>query len=234
MAEEVKDTQGEEVKIPTEGTVEAEIAKEVEKSEVVKETKEPQTVPLSVYLALKDDVKELKQIIKESSKSEKSSVTIEGIKDLTKKYPDVNEEFLQDILTSATKNAQAEIDKEYKPIIQKQEEERTKKAFDEAFDKVFDKALKDNPDLPKNIDKNVIKALALTPEYKTKPIGEILKTLYTSEDTDGKNSSENEMRNNADRVDDIVNFDKITPEQRKAVMADPVARAKYFKFLDTQ
>jgi len=233
MADEVKEPQGEEVKIPKEGTVEAEIKKEEsEKKPEIPETKEPQTVPLSVYLALKQDVKELKQEIKDSKESRKPAVTIEGLKDLAKKYPDVNEEFLQDILTSATSQAKLEIDEKYTPMIQKQEAERQREAFDKAFDKVFDKALKDNPDLPKNVDKEAIKALALTPTYKNTPLSEILKTLYPVSD-EGKSASENDSRSADDSVSDIVNFEKITEAQKRLIMADPVARVKYFKYLDT-
>jgi hypothetical protein len=235
MADEAKVTPEEEkispeaVETPKEGTVEAEIAKITPESPVV-ETKESQSVPLPVYLSLKDDVKELKRELKEAKESRKPAVILEGLKDLAEKYPDVSQEFIQDIITSATSKAQLEIEKKYTPILQKQEMEKQKEAFDKAFDKVFDKALKENPDLPDTIDKEVIKALAVTPAYRNVPISDILTKIYG---TKGKASSENEVRTAADASDTVIDFSKITAEQKKQVMDDPKARAAYFKYLDT-
>lgn len=230
MAEEAVVTPEAE-KIAPEGTVEAEIAKAPKTAEVIPESKEPQTVPLSVYLSLKDDVKDLKKEIKESKDSKKPSIIIGGVKELAEKYPDVDHEFIEDLLSSATTQAQEAIEKKYTPILQKQDEERKREAFDKAFEKVFTKALDENPDLPKTIDKEVVKTLALTPAYKNTPIAEILLKLYGS--VEGKQSSENETRTGADRIDDVVNFEKITPEQKERVLADPDARKKYFAYLDT-
>ena len=226
MAEEVKATPGAEEIAPKEGTVEAEIAK------VAPETKKEETVPLSVYLALKEDVKELKKEIKDSKESRKPAVTIEGVKDLAKKYPDVSEDFIADILGAATSKAKIEIDEKYAPILTKQDEKEKQAAFDKAFDNVFDKALKDNPDLPSDkIDKDIVKNLALTPAYKNVPIADIMVKLYGGMTT-GKSTTENDTRTSSDRELDVVNFDKMTNEQYEAVMADPKTRKKYFDHLD--
>lgn len=231
MAEEAKVTPEAETIAPiVEGTVESQIVKE---TPLIEDNKGPEVVPLSVYLSLKDDVKELKKEIKESKESKKPSVVIDGLKDLAEKYPDVNQEFMKDLLTSATSTAQNEIEKKYTPILEKQENEKKQLAFDKAFDNLFDKTLNDNPELPKTIDKDAIKALALTPKYRNVPLADILLKMYPSGNV-GKASSENDMRSAADRIDDVVNFDKITPDQKKAIMEDPKARSKYFNWLDTQ
>lgn len=211
------------------GTVEAELNK------VAPEEKKPtpETVPLAVYLELKDDVKELKKELKESKGSSKTRVEIQGVGELAKKYPDVNEEFIQDMLNSATIEATKKIEEKYTPIIEKQEQEKKQIAFDQAFDKLYEDAKQANPDLPQTMDKELIKELAMTPKYRNTPVADILVKMYATT-VSGKSSSEDDMRTGAERVEDVVNFDKITPEQRKAVMADDKARAKYFTWLDNQ
>jgi len=231
MAEAAKVTPGAEaIATNVEGTVEAEIAKVAPEQKAEPAT---ETVPLSVYLSLKDDVKELRKEIKEAKNSEKSTVVLDGVEDLAKKYPDVSKDFINDILSSATSKAQKEIDSKYSPIIEKVEQEKKLETFNKAFDKVYDKALSDNPDLPANIDKEAIKTLSLTPAYKNTPISEILLKLYGTVEK-GKETTENNMRTAGDSGEQVINFDKMTVEQRARVMDDPEARKKYFAYLDTK
>lgn len=211
------------------GTVVAEIKTQV--APEIKETK-TETVPLAVFLELKDELKSLKHDIKEAKSSERASVAVRGINELSQKYPDVNSDFIQDILNSATNEATKKIEEKYTPIIERQENEKKQIAFDKAFDTLFTKALEDNPDLPRNIDKDAIKELAITPKYRNIPVADILIKMYST--GEGKSSSENETRTSAGKVSDVVTFDKITDEQRREVMADPKARTKYFDWLDTQ
>lgn len=230
MSEQEINTQDTEVK-DVEGSVAAELAKEEQVAP--EKPAKPDTVPLSVYLELKDDLKSLRKEIKDSESSKKTTVEINGLSDIAKKYPDVNEEFIKDILTSATKKATEDIDAKYSPIIEKQELEKKQAAFDVAFDNLFNKTILDNPDLPKAIDKELVKELASTPKYRNVPLADVLVKMYGNVN-EGKSSSENDMRTSGDRVDEVVNFDKITPEQRSAIMEDPKARSKYFNWLDTQ
>ena len=213
----------------TEGSVEAEMAKSNPKEDTPKQ----ETVPLHTYLEVKNDLKELKREIKEARTSDKHETALAGVKDIAAKYPDVSEDFIADILSSATSAAQSELDKRVTPMIERQEAEQKQAQFDKAFDKLYDKALKDNPDLPKSIDKNLVKTLALTPQYRNVPLGDILETMYGGT-VDGSESSETKARASADRIEDIVNFDKITKDQKDAIMADPKVRQKYFDYLDTK
>ena len=232
MAEEPNVTPEAEVIAPPIESV-AEIANApVVETEVVPVTpasaKAPETVPLAVYLELKDDMKTLKQEIKESKNSDKATVEVEGIEDLAKKYPDVNHEFIRDMVTSATKVAESK----YNKIIEEQDNEKKKAAFNTAFDALFTKTTGEMPGLPKNIDKEMIKELSLTPKYRNVPLAKILTTMYGEPVEEGKASSENEARSSADKVEDIVSFDRITPEQKREIMADDKARTKYFAWLD--
>lgn len=234
MAEEAIITPGAEKIAPVEGTIESEIAKEQSNvPENKSDEKVQETVPLRVYLDLKEDLKNLKHEIKESKESSKNKVEIQGIEELASKYPDVNEDFIRDMLSSATKEATKKIEEKYTPIIEKQEIEKKQVAFDKAFDNLFEKTLQENPDLPKTIDKEAIKELALTPKYRNVPLADILLRMYKTVDS-GKSSSENDSRSAADRVDDIVSFDKITPEQKTRIMANDKTRKDYFNWLDNQ
>lgn len=231
MAETIVTPEAEEI-APKEGTVAAEIEKEPKGTGTIEPAKEPETVPLAVYLSLKDDVKELRREIKESSGSKKSEVALDGVEDLSKKYPDVSKDFIADILSASTSIAEKNAEQKYTPIFKQQEAERQKEVFDKAFDKVYDKALADNADLPKNIDKEAVKALALTTTYRNTPVAEILAKLYGGT-IEGKSASENEIRSGDDTIDDIVDFSKITKEQKEKVLENPEARKKYFAYLDT-
>lgn len=231
MAEEVKVTESKQEEIAKEGTMDSVLPKE-DTLEPKIEEKVPETVPLAVFLDLKQDMKDLKESIKNSKDSNKSSVLSEGLEDLTKKYPDVSPEFIEDLLSSATKQATKKIEEKYTPIIKKQEDKDKQVEFDTAFDALYKKTLDENPDLPKTVNKQIIKDLAITAKYRNTPLVDIITSMYGS--PDGKSSSENETRNGSDIVDEVVSFDKITDEQKKAIMADPKARTKYFSWLDEQ
>ncbi len=229
MAEEAKVPEADKI-APPEGTVAAEVAKEPK----VQEEHPADVVPLKAFLDLKKDLKDLKKDLADAkTNSEKSKVEVEGLSELANKYPDVNGDFLRDLLNSASQTASKKLEDKFSSVIEQQETERKQLAFDKAFDNLYDKTLNENPDLPKTIDKGLIKDLAQTPKYRTTPLAEILQKMYPTGNV-GKASSENDMRSAADRVDDIVSFDKITSEQKKEVMADPKARQKYFDWLDKQ
>jgi len=216
---------------PTEGTMEAELAKEAP-TEAPK-VKEAETVPLATFLDVKRDLKELKREIRDAKSSDRQETALSGVQEIANKYPDVNQDFIADILKSATANAQSKVEEKYSPIFAKQDADRKQVAFDKAFDKLYDKTLEENPNLPTTVDKKLLKTLALTPNYRNVPLADIIGQMG-GVTNDGSSSSENEVRASSDRVDDLVSFDKITPDQKKAIMSDEKVRTKYFDWLDTQ
>lgn len=242
MAEETKVTPESEVKDSSEtkqgegAAPEGSIGAELDK--ITPEDKQDadhskETVPLSVFLSLKEDMKELKSQLKEAKASEKKSVQIEGVKDLAAKYPDVSEDLLNDLLVASTSKAKAEVLQEVAPILERQKHKEEKEQFDRAFDKVFENAIKDNPDLPENIDKELIKTLVLTPKYRNVKVADILSQIYPKKE-EGRQSSENDSVYAAGEIETIKSFENITEDQRKAVMADEKARKAYFDWLDKQ
>lgn len=195
--------------------------------------KTQETVPLSVYLSLKDDMKELKKSIKEASDSSKNRVTVNGVSELAQKYPDVSVDFINDLLSTATIQAEQNALSKVTPILEQQKIKEQRDLFERKFEEIFQKALKDNPDLPENVDKNLIKSLIKTPEYRSKKISEILVSIYGSQ-MKGKSSSENETVISAGDIETISDFSKITPSQKEFIMNDEKSRKKYFDWLDKQ
>lgn len=217
MEETKVDSATEEI-VAKEGSVAAEIEK------ISTETKkEPETVPLSVHLELKKDLKELKKQMKEAATPKEEKAAAKAFEDLTKKYSDVDEDFIVDVVSTAKAEALKEIQSKYEPVLKKQEQAE----FDRAFDRIYDKAIADNPDLPKNIDKELVKELALTPKYNNTPVDEIIKKLYPQEEG-GRATTENDMRPAADIVSDVVDINNLTNEQYRRIMEDPKARKLYY------
>lgn len=227
--ENIIDTPASEVNEAQEGSVAAEIdGAQPEK----KQAHESQTVPLSAYLDLKNDVKELKQALKErDSKADTSAAVAAGVADLAAKYPDVNVDFIADMVAASTKKAQETIESKYSPIIERQEAEKKAEKFEKAFENAKAKVVEENPDLP-TVDWDAIKALALTPNYINLPLADVVQKVYGGIINKGRATSENDMRGGADRVDDIVDFGNLTPDQEKKVLANPKTRKAYFDHLD--
>lgn len=202
----------------------------------VKQEKTQDTVPLSVFLAQKEDLKELKKEIKALAES-KTKVTVEGLGDLASKYPDVSQDFINDLLTAATekarKEALTEVESKYNPILEKQRYREEQEKFDKAFDKVFNRAVEENKELPENIDKELIKTLVQTPKYRNVKVADILTQVYGSVRQE-KSSSENDTTAAASEIETISSFENITEEQRKVIMSDEKARKEYFNWLDKQ
>lgn len=218
--DETIDTHVSEVKEAPAGSVEAEVGKEM--------PKKPDTVPLAVYLELKEDMKSLKHEIKSAKEKEKETVAVRGVADIHEKYPDVSKDFINDILVSATLSAKNEIEAKYNPILEKQELEKKQIAFDRAFDKLFDGAVQESG--ISGVDKELVKEIAVTPKYRNTPVAEIIKKIYGEQP--GRGSSENDVRAKVEDVTTISDFGKMNNEQKRAVLEDPKARQKYFEWLD--
>lgn len=191
---------------------------------VESKAKAPETVPLSVFLAIKDELKDLKQTIKDNPVSAaQASATVNSV---AEQFPDVSKDFIAAIV-SATKNETAqELEQKYSPILERQKQQE----FDTAFDKLFNKALEANPDA-KNVDKDVIKALALTPAYNNVPLVDIIQKLYPV-GTPGRVTTENDARATADVEMDNIDVTKLTDEQRDKILDNPKQRAEYYAKLD--
>lgn len=103
--------------------------------ETIETKKEAETVPLATYLAVKDDVKQLKKELKELKTAPKAE-RAEDVEALASKYG-VDESFIEDMLAVATKKAQKEMETKYVPEIETLKAERVKETFDKKFDELY-------------------------------------------------------------------------------------------------
>lgn len=193
---------------------------------VMPEAKLEETVPLSVYLSLKDDVKDLKKELKEIARPQTKSEVNATLKTFAEKYPDTDPDAIASIISMAV----SEVEAKYTPIIERQDAEKKQVHFDKAFDDIYTKALAENPDV-QDVDKEVIKALALTPQYNNTPVSDLIKKVYPAGST-GKATTENDMRMSADTVQKLVDIDSITQDQRTKILENPETRKAYFDKLD--
>lgn len=105
--------------------------------------------------------------------------------------------------------------------------QQKKSEFDTKFDKLFTDQLAkaENVDTSR-VDKDVIKALALSPQYRNVPLKDIIEKLHKVEPT-GRATTENDMRPATELVKEVVDVDNISKEQLARIWADPKARSEY-------
>jgi len=193
--------------------------------------KEEQTVPLSVFLEEKRRRKEAEKASKESQSSSQERQPSVDMSQLSTKYPDVDPDFMADLVGIAKQQATKEVEEKYTPYIQKLRDEDFNKAFDPIYESELAKAKADGVNLPKKIDKEMIKQIALQPKFRTTPLSELMKNLYGADDT-GRATTENDTRPATEIVKDVVDLKRITPDQKNKIMSDPKARQAYFNALD--
>lgn len=193
---------------------------------------ESQTVPLSVFLEEKRKRKEAEKLAKDASQStSQEKHTSVDISQLSTKYPDVDPDFMADLVGIAKQQATKEVEEKYTPYIQKIRDEDFNKAFDPIYESELAKAKAQGVNLPKKIDKEMIKQIALQPKFRSTPLSELMKNLYGADDT-GRATTENDIRPATEIVKDVIDLNKITPEQKNRIMQDPKARADFFARLD--
>ena len=195
------------------------------------QSEESQTVPLSVFLEEKRKRKEAERISKDSQSTSQERHTNVDFSQLSAKYPDVDPDFMADIVGVARQQATKEVEEKYTPYIQKIREDDFNKAFDPIYDKELAKAKAEGVNLPKKVDKELIKQIALQPKFKSTPLSELMKNLYWVDES-GKATTENDVRPATEIVKDVVDLWKVTPTQREKIMQDPKARKAYFDALD--
>lgn len=182
-----------------------------------------ETVPLAVYLELKNELKEVKKSQKDMTPKEKIADTNDAIKSISEKF-NVDENFLAAIEKMA--------EEKVKPIVEERENEKKIKQFNEQFDKIYNQEISKNPDF-ENVDKELVKTLSMTEQYKNTPIPEIIEKLAGTTGMKGRPSSEDDVRTASDIMESGVNFEKLSKKDLDTVLADPKAKAKYMNYLDS-
>ena len=123
----------------------------------------PDVVPARDLMALKDKNEKLKAQLKEereARKAEQNSRNADSSDDddTLSRFSDVDPEFIRGITTKAKKEALAEMRAEF---AQRDQKESFSKKLDNTVDQQLEVARQNGVNLPANVDKNLIKQLAL-------------------------------------------------------------------------
>lgn len=197
----------------------------IENATQIEETTE-EVVPKRDLMRVKDDRDKLKARVKELEAMEKpqGSPDLDSLK--AKWEWTVDADFLSDVEKLVEKKAEEKL----APVRNQQKQEAFEKQFAALYNDQLAKAEWVDPS---KVDKDVIKTLALSPQYRNVPIKDLIEKLHKVEPT-GRETTENDMRPAMDIVSDVIDVNTITPEQKERIMKDPKAREKYFKALDSQ
>lgn len=178
-------------------------------------------------------VKELEAELKGKSDDGKD-VSDENIKAMAEKHG-VDPKFAQELADSIKSGLSQEVkasEEKLTEAIQEGNNERNQEKLDKAFDAAFNVSSEEYGDL--KIDKDSVKDLYLARKGANADltVADVLQTLYGA--AAGQSSSEDDARG-GDRGDgETIDFAKASkdPEAMKKIMADPKAKADYYKYRD--
>lgn len=181
-----------------------------------------ETVPKRDLMRVKDDRDKLKARVKElEAEKEPKKSSSPDLESLKAKYSWVDADFIEDIARLAKKQAEEEL----APVRSQQKQETFDKQFTALYEDQLAKA--DWVDKSK-VDKEIIKTLALSPQYRNVPIKDLIEKLHKVEST-GKVTTENDTRPAMDLLTDVIDLDEPIPKDTlKRIFADPKARKAYF------
>lgn len=188
--------------------------------------KKDDTVPLSAFLDLKKDLKEMKEALKEA-KDSKGNVASADVAAIAEQFG-VDAGFLEQYGKTIADKTQKELEAKFMPLLEKQDREKRQVETAQLFEKVFNDALTELPEYGKVVNKDVIKALAFSPANANKTLPQIIEETYGNA-IQGRPSIETTRP--APNKEEHVDFDKMTPEQAAEASADPRQAGKYTEYL---
>jgi hypothetical protein len=189
------------------------------------ETEKPkgETVPLATHLKLKDKYGKLEKALEAARQSAPGTPLSEQTIETLANEHNVEPSFIRDLLTVMAKEADQKISKI--------EADRQRDKVEQAFNSEFESLTRDYPKLASK--KDIVKKLAFDPDNKDKTLEEV--AIEAFGDLLGRPSSESSRPSSGRDIDTTkIDFDNMTPEEKKKVMGDPVLKDKYFKHLDEQ
>lgn len=191
--------------------------------------KSSDTVPVRDLLAVKDKNHELKSELK--ARDERIKALEDALKqaptgDVETDFADVDPRFIKGITEKAKKEALAEME----ALLAKQNQSAEfNRKLDDTVDKQIQIARQNGVKVPDNVDKSLLKALAL--QNPKEPISVLAERLYWV-DVQAKATTENDARPAMDYVTEDVDIRKISPEQQERILNDPKAKKAYYVALD--
>lgn len=187
MAEEVKLTEGEQVKAPevkVEESKDAPTIGDVMGTEAKEESKveEPKTIGLDKFLELKKENKEFKKAIKslESQIQEggtKEEIS-ESISDLSEEYPDVDPKFLQKLVKTIKAESERDLDDKVSSKLKPFEEKEKREKLQTIFKEGFTQAMETMPEYNKVVNEDTIFKLSLIPDNQKKTFAQLIEETY--------------------------------------------------------
>lgn len=192
-----------------------------EKIDEPKQTDNNKTVPLSTFLDLKSEMKELKESLKVGQGNQ-------ALEELAQEY-DVDVDFMRKLANTIQQENAKEIQAKYDPIIKKQEEETRLKEQNNLFDKVFEQAKKSYTDISDVINKEIIKDMALNPKNANKTVKELIKEVYggVMNKTDESPAPSFEKVQARASKESGLDFGNLSLEDHNAIAADPKLKKAY-------
>lgn len=194
-------------------------------------------VPLPKYMDAKNEVKDLKAELEALKSQGAGTLTNTNLDSLIAKY-DVDPGFVTDILNIAKKEVMDEVQSTINPLIAEKQTAENDKSFNTAFDNVIVKKYGDQ------INREAFKEIALNPAFAyLKSFDGVVQKFFshvTPISTDAakvvpEDKDETiEGGSTATPKNEIINFANMTPAQHETVLADPVKKAEYYKWKDTQ
>jgi hypothetical protein len=143
--------------------------------------KKPDSVPLSEFLEIKKSNKQLTKELKDLKKSIEDGATDREIStdiDALADQHNVDKGFLKTLVKAikaeTEKDLEDKISSKFKPIEEKEKQEK----FEKAFNGHLVKVLEEMPEYKEIANPQVIKALSLLPENKNKTFAQILEETY--------------------------------------------------------
>lgn len=222
----------------TEPTI-AEVEKKVEvtpepKEATVSEALEKKTddsVPLATFLEAKKANKELTQRLQDLAEKAVDDTpkgeVVADIKALSEKY-DVDEDLLKDIVASARREAEKEIDSKidqrFAPLEEKEKADKFNKTFEEHFTKAMDRM----PEFDGVVNKDVIMALTRDPNNASKTFPQLIEAAY-GHLLQGKRTVDTGSSRTGKEDNMIVDIAKAKTDSEyfKMVMSDPNLKKQY-------
>ena len=149
---------------------------------------------------------------------------------------DVDPKFAQKLADAISSMNKADIKKaqdELQSEITKRDTDAKKKAFEDAFDKAYTTA---TTGIEATIDKDAVKTVFLerVKSNTELTIAEVIEQMYPT--AGARSASEDETRGGGEGNGVAIDFDTASKDPKKlsAIMADPVAKSKYYAWRDKQ
>lgn len=185
---------------------------------------EPRMVPEAVFLEVKNELKDLRQAIKDGATKSQVSATLKSIADEW----NLDENFLTAITSVVKAETKAEFEQEFSSKLKPIEDKERQDKIDKAFNEHFSKAMEDMPEYDGVVNKDVVKTLSLDPHNANKTFAQLIEESY-GHLVQGKRTLDPTTTRGGKNDNLEVDIEKAQkdPAYFKEIMRDPILKKKY-------